>query len=156
MSEYDSVSRVCVQLNSQSSNYENDRLAVEYIVESCREHPNVELIKKNITESRDFSIEPASDNQINNIIKDLDHRRATGLDKILLKIVKNSVNIIYYHLTCIVSNYFSKNLFSILAKVGSVRLAFKKNDRIGIEDCRLVSNLDCFVQVYEKILNRKI
>ena len=102
MCEYESVSRICVQFNSQSSNYENDRLAMENIVESCKEHPNVELIKKNITKSRDFSIEPASDNQINNIIKDLDHRRATGLDKIPVKIVKNSANIIYYHLTLII------------------------------------------------------
>ena len=69
--------------------------------------------------------------EINKIIKHLNPKKAIGPVTIPVKIVKLEANIIDLHQTNI-NNDLSRNSFSNSAKVASVRLLFKKDDRTNI------------------------
>ena len=62
------------------------------------------------------------------IIKELDPKKATGLDKIPAKIVHMSANVTDSHLPNIINNNITKNACSEKAKVASVRPIFRKNE----------------------------
>ena len=66
------------------------------------------------------TIEPTTVVEINKIIKHLNPKKTTGLDKIPVKIVKLAANITDSHLTNIINN----NLSSNSTKVASVRSKF--------------------------------
>ena len=69
--------------------------------------------------------------EINKIIKHLNPKKAIGPVTIPVKIVKLEANITDLHQTNI-NNDLSRNSFSNSAKVASVRLLFKKDDRTNI------------------------
>ena len=103
---------------------------MEEIIKTYENHPNIKLIEDNVlSEDKDFTIEPATFVEINKIIKHLNPKKATGLDKIPVKFVKLAANNINSHFTNIINNELSRNSFSNSAKVASVRQIFKKDDR---------------------------
>ena len=120
-----------------------------------KNHPSIETINKICTKKENFRIPRATTEEINKIIKELDPKKATGLDKIPPKIVKMSANVIDSHLANIINNDITKNVFSEKAKVASVRPIFKKNEREKIENYRPVSILNCFSKVFGKFLLEK-
>ena len=127
-------------------------LTVEKIIKHYKNHPNIETINKICNKKDNFDIPTTTTGEINKIIKELDPRKATGLDKILPKIVKMSANVIDSHLANIINNDITKNLFSENAKVAPVRPIFKKNEREKIANYRTVGILNCLSKVYEKFL----
>ena len=66
---------------------------------------------------------------INKIIRNLDVKKATGPDKIPVKVVKMSAYIIDKHLTNIINNELLRNSFSDSIKIASIRPIFKKGQR---------------------------
>ena len=66
---------------------------------------------------------------MNKIIRRLDARKATGPDKIPVKVAKMSPYIIDKHLTKIINNDLLRDSFSGSAKIASVRSIFKKRER---------------------------
>ena len=128
------------------------------IIKTYENHPSIKLIKDSVlSEDKDFTIEPATAAEINEIIKHLSPKKATGLDKILVKIVKRAANIIDSHLlTNIINNDLPRNSFSNSTKVPSVRPMFKKNDRTNIKNYRPVSLLNCFSKFHETFLNEQL
>ena len=83
-----------------------------------------------------FDIPATTTEAINKIIKELDPKKATGLDKIPPKIVKMSANVIDSHLANIINNDITKNVFS---------------EKDVFSECIL----NCFSKVYEKFLLEK-
>ena len=83
-------------------------------------------------------------------------KKATGPDKIPVKIVKLAASVIDSHLTNIINNDLSNNAFSDSAKLASVRPIYKKDDRNEIKNYRPVSILNCFSKIYEKFLNEQL
>ena len=75
-------------------------------------------------------------------------RKATGPDKIPVKIVKLAVNVIDSHLTNIINNDLSNNAFSDSAKLASVRPIYTKDNKNEIKNYRPVSVLNCFSKIY--------
>ena len=139
----------------QGSN--NDKSTVETIIKTYEHHPSIKLIKEHIQkENNDFNIKAASVGQINKIIKGLNPKKATGPDKIPVKIVKLAASVIDSHLTNIINNHLSNNAFSDSAKLASVRPIYKKDDRNEIKNYRPVSILNCFSKIYEKFLNEQL
>ena len=116
-------------------------LTVEKIIKHYKNHPIIETINKICTKEENFDIPTANTEEINKIIKELDPKKATGLDKIPSKIVKMSANVIDSHLANIINNDITKNSFSKKEKVASVKPIFKKNDREKIENCRPVTDM---------------
>ena len=107
----------------------DDHLTVAKIIQHYKNVPSIGTINKIITKKENFDIPTATAEEINKIRKELDPKKATGLDKIPSKIVKMSGNVIDSHLANIINNNITKNAFSEKAKVASVRLIFKKNER---------------------------
>ena len=83
---------------------------MEEIIKTYENHPSIKLIKDNVlSEDEDFNIELVTVVEINNIIKDLNSKKVTGLDKSPVKIVKLAANVIDLHLTNIINNNLSRN-----------------------------------------------
>ena len=81
--------------------------------------------------------------EINQIIKELDPKKATGLNKIRPKVIKMFANVKDSHLANIKTD-ITENVFSKKTKVAYVRPIFKKNEQEKIENYRPVSILNCF------------
>ena len=94
--------------------------------------------------------------QINKIIRRLDVKKATGPDKIPVKIVKMSAYIINKHLINIIKKDIIRNSFSGSAKVASVRPVFKNGEKIEIGNYRPVCILSYFSKIYERFLHNQI
>ena len=125
------------------------------IIKHYKNHPSIETINKVYTKKENFDIPTATTEEINKIIKELDPKKATGLDKIPPKIAKMSANVIDSPLANVINNDITKNVFFEKAKVTSARPIFKKNERGKIENYRSVSILNCFSKAYEKFLLEK-
>ena len=111
----------------QGSN--NDKSTVEKIIKTYEHHPSIKLIKEHIQkENNEFNVKAASAGQIKKIIKGFNPKKAAGLDKVPVKIVKLAASVIDSHLTNIINNNLSNNVFSGSAKLASARPIYKKDD----------------------------
>ena len=98
---------------------------MEEIIKTYENHQSIKLIKNNVpSENKEFTIEPATVVEVNKTFKHFNPKKTTGLDKILVKIVKLEVNIIRSHF--IINNDLSRNSFFHSPKVASVRPIFKR------------------------------
>ena len=139
----------------QGSN--NDKSTIETIIKTYGHHPSIKRNKEHIQKDKNaFNIKAASVGQINKIIKGLNPKKATGPDKIPVKIVKLATSVIDSHLTNIINNDLSNNAFSDSAKLASVRPIYKKDDRNEIKTYRPLNILNCFSKIYEKVLNKQL
>ena len=126
------------------------------IIKQYENHSSIINIKNHIDSPATRSdIPTAKIEDINNIIKNINPKKATGPDKIPPKIVRLIATIIDSHLMNIINNDLSNNSFSNEAKVATVRPIYKKKSRDKIENYRPVSILSCFSKVYEKFLLEK-
>ena len=105
--------------------YINDSLITKQIIEKYKNHPSIKAIQDTFPVKKQFKIEEAKFEQVNKILRNMNSRKATGLDKIPPKIVKMSANIVDSHLTNIINSDLERNAFSGSAKVASIRPIFK-------------------------------
>ena len=105
---------------------------------SNNDKSTAETIEHIQIENNDFNIKATSVGQINKIIKGLNPKKATGPDKIPVKIVRLAASVIDSHLTNII-NDLSDNAFSDSAKLASVRPIYKKDDRNEIKTTNLLA-----------------
>ena len=70
---------------------------------------------------KEFKIKEVTVEQVNEILRNINSRKAPGQDKIPSKIVKMLANIIDSHLTDIINSDLKRNVFSDSAKVASIR-----------------------------------
>ena len=126
------------------------------IIKQYENHSSIINIKNHIDSPATRSdIPTAKIEDINNIIKNINPKKATGPDKIPPNIVRLLANIIDSHLMNVINNDLSNNSFSNAAKAATVWWIYKKNFRDKIENYRPVSILSCFSKVYKKFLLEK-
>ena len=82
-------------------------------------------------------------------------KKATGPDKILVKVVKMSALIINKHLTNI-NNGLLSNSFLDSSKIASVGPTFKKGERTETGNYRPVGILNCSSKMYERFVHNQI
>ena len=75
-----------------------------------KNHPSIETLNKICNKKENFDI-PTATKEINKIIKELDPKKATSLDKTPPKIVKMSANVIDLHLAKIINNDIQRMFF---------------------------------------------
>ena len=75
----------------------DNHLTVVKIIKHYKNHPSIEAINQIFTKKENFDIPIATTEKLNKIIKDLDPKKATVLDKIQPIIVKMSANVIDSH-----------------------------------------------------------
>ena len=130
-----------------------DKSTVLEIINKYKDHPSILKIKElNIT-TNSFDFPEATPEAINKIIKKLNPNKATGPDKIPLKILIASANIIDCHLSYIINKDRKINRYSEDAKTALVRPIYKKDDRDQIKNYRPVSLLNGFSKIYERFLH---
>ena len=134
----------------------SEKEIVATIIDKFRNHPSIISIKNEFRPTAKLNFKAATVDQINKIIRNLDAKKATGPDKIPVKVVKMSAYIINKRLTNIINNDLLRNPFSDSAKIASVRPIFKKRERTEIGNYRPVSILNCFSKIYEKFLHNQI
>ena len=60
------------------------------------------------------------------------------------------------HLPNIINNDLSNKAFSDSGKLASIRPTYKKDDRNEMKNNRPISILNCFLKIYEKVLNEQL
>ena len=87
----------------------SDIATVQCSTRKYQTHPSILNIKSKSTVKNTFDIPPATSEQINKIVKELNAKKAAAPDKIPPKIVRLSANIINSHLTNIINSDLLKN-----------------------------------------------
>ena len=130
-----------------------DQKTIPEIVENYWNHPSIIKIKEIVKEKLSFDFPEATAEDINKIIKSLNPNKATGPDRIPLKIIKTAANVIDSHLAYIINKDLKENKFSENAKTALVRPIYKQDDRDKIKTYRPVSLLNGFSKIYERLLH---
>ena len=100
---------------------------VKHIIKEYKNHPSIVNIRNQTNLNVDtFNFPHATAEEINKIIKEINPKKATGPNKIPLKIIKLSAIIIDSHFNNIINKNIDNNRFSEIAKIASIRLIFKK------------------------------
>ena len=71
---------------------------IEGIITKYKRHPSILKIKNNFDSSISFNFPKAAIAHINAFLKQVDPKKATGLDNVLPKLLKMSANVIGKHL----------------------------------------------------------
>ena len=130
-----------------------DQKTICEIAENYRNHPSIIKIKEIVKEKPIFDFPEATAENLNKIVKSLNPNKATGLDRIPLKIIKTAANVIDSHLAYIINKDLKENKFSENAETALVRPIYKKDDRDRIKSYRPVSLLSGFSKIHERFLH---
>ena len=105
-----------------------DKLTVLDIINKYKDHPSINKIKELGINKTSFEFPETTTEDINKIIRKLNSNKATGPDRIPIKVIKASANIIDSHLTYIINKDRKINKYSEGAKTALVRPIYKKDD----------------------------
>ena len=95
--------------------------------------------------------------EIKTILKSLNSKKATGIDKIPKKLVKLGSDILAEPLSIAINNSISTFIFPNNAKIASVVPIDKKTyDKYVISNFRPVSILNCFSKLYENVIKNEL
>ena len=114
-----------LEIEGNPGNKTNNIATAQSIIRKSQTQPSILNIKSKNTIKNTFDIPAATLEQINQVIKELNAKKATGPDKIPPKIVSVSANIIDSHLTNTINSDLLKDSFSEYAKTASVRNAIR-------------------------------
>ena len=139
----------------------NKNEVLSSILEKYRNHTSiVKILKNKNLQSSSISIPSSSwgskitTEEINTILKSLNSKEASGIDKILTKLVKLASEFLAEPLSIAINNSISISTFPNNAKIASVVPIDKKtDDKYVISNFRPVSILNCFSKVYENVIN---
>ena len=105
--------------------------AINVIIEAYKNHPSVtkikEIIEKNTTK-RSFKFDSVTKPYITTLLKNIDIKKATGVDRIPPKLVKLSANILSEPLTKTINDSLTMGIFPDAAKIAAVSPVDKGTD----------------------------
>ena len=136
-----------------SSNPDNDKSTVQKIIDAYKNHPGIIKIKQCSKNSIPFDFPKPTVEDISNIIRSLNPKKATGPDGIPIKVLKYASNIIDSHLCNIIIQDLEKDKYSEEPKTALVRPVFKKDERNKMENYRPVSILNGMSKIYERFIH---
>ena len=123
------------------------------VINKCKDHPSITKIKDLAINKTSFEFSESTMEDINKIIRKLNPNKATGQDRIPIKVYRASAYIIDFHLTCIINKDRKTYKYSKDTKSALFRPIYKKDDRDQIRNYRPVSVLNHFSKVYERLLH---
>ena len=119
-------------------NISDNDTAINIIIEAYKHHPSVtkikEIIEKNTTK-RFFKFDSVAKPYITTLLKNIDIKKSTGVDRILPKLVKLSANVLFEPLTKTINDSLTKGIFPDAAKIAAVSPVDK-----GIENKNSIFN----------------
>ena len=138
-----------------SENVKCSKYAVLSAANKLQNHPSILKIKSNQTYPG-FSFRPVNYEEILAEFKNLDMSKATQLEGIPTKIVKENLNIFATFLVRDINKCIRKGEFPDKLKTTDITKAFKKGDKHGKSNYRPVSILPILSKVYEKCLYKQV
>ena len=121
-----------------------------------KKHQSILEIRKNLKLTETFYILKAEVSNINQLLKNINIKKAKGPHAIPPKIVKLSANIVDSHLCNIINKDSESNSFSDGAKIASVRPIYEKKSRHQVENFRPVLILNAFSKIYERYIHKSL
>ena len=138
------------------TNFENTSVrSVRNIVNSYKNHPSIIKIKQlvngsDVSDSERFSFKTVNESEIKDLLKNLDIKKATGIDTIPLKLLKLSAECLTPLLTKVMKTSLAQNVFPEKAKTALVIPLDKgKPNKNEMSNFIPVSVLKTFSKVYE-------
>ena len=99
-------------------------------------------------------LEPASVDEILNIINELNINKAAGYDDISCYFIKLSFSVLIPVLSTLVNLAMTLGIFLEKLKLFKVIPLFKKGDKLDVNNYLPISILTCFTKIFEVIFNR--
>ena len=129
------------------TNFENTSVqSVRDIVNSYKNHPSIIKIKQVVNES-----------VIKDLLKNVDIKKASGIDTIPPKLVKLSADFLTPLLTKAINTSIAQNVFPENTKTASVMPLDKgKPNKNEMSNFRPVSVLNSFSKIYERVIKHQI
>ena len=144
-------------------NFKNTSIqSVRDIVNSYKNHPSIIKIKQvvngsNVSDSERFSFKTINESEIKDLLKNLDIKKASGIDTIPPKLVKLSADFLTPLLTKAINTSIAQNVFPENAKTASVIPIDKgKPNKNEMSNFRPVSVLNTFSKIYERAIKDQI
>ena len=116
----------------------------------------MERIREQGFQSGSFSFQPTCTDHVSKIIDKLNIKKATGVDKISVKILKLGKESFVPLLKDLINLTINTNTFPDKIKLGQIAPIFKKNDPLVKSNYRPVSILPVPSKIYEKILSEQL
>ena len=138
------------------SHPDHDKCIVQNTNQCYKNHPSTIKIKENFKNLVPFDFPKSTAEDVNLIKKSLNCRKASGPDRIPLKVIKFFSNTIDSHLCKIIMKDLEKNKRSEEKKMVLVRPIFKKKRKNKIGNYRPVSILNGMFKIYEIFIHNSL
>ena len=139
--------------NEKYENMHNEKLTT--IIKKFENHPSIMKIKSKYTIQEKFSIKPVTVKDVENIIKNMPHNKASG-GEIPLNILKQS-RFTYKMLTdCINDAIVGEDIFPDSLKFGDITPVHKKDETTNKENYRPISVLPLISKIFERIIHDQL
>ena len=125
---------------------------VDIAVRKYSLHPSIKRIQETFNHSQIFEFTPVSVVDVNNQLKRLDPKKATPLESIPSKVLKENSDIFLPYLTDTFNLCLSENYFPNKLKDGDVSSLFKKDDAFCKKNYRPITVLPATSKIFERLL----
>ena len=139
----------------------SDTEASHLICKNFENHQSIKEIRRNLIESAPPAQSKTqafvSSEHVKKLLKNIDQKKSTGIDKIPPKLVQLSADILSTPLSNAINNSILKGKFPDDAKVARVSPLNKHTDnKYSVSNFRLVSVINIFSKMYEKVLKNML
>ena len=139
---------------------ENDNITlndpIDIIIQNFSSHPSVLKIKEHIDLTEMFTFEKVNEIQIETEVKELNSKKAPGVDGIPANIIKESIDILKPTLTKLFNFSVEMQHFPNDLKYANVTPLFKKNEDIDKTNYRPISILPSISKIFERLMFKQI
>ena len=129
---------------------------VENIIQHYQDHPSILKIQECVKHTETFSLKHVTPGEVNDHLKKLNEMKSTGDDKIPVKILKISANILDKPLTKVINSSINNMAFPTEAKTAAVTPIFKSDDKNDKKNYRPVSILNSLSKILENVIKDQI
>ena len=133
--------------------------SVRDIVNSYKNHPSIIKVVNgsDVSDSERFSFKTVNKSEIKDLLKNLDIKKASGIDTIPPELVKLSADFLTQLLRKAINTSIAQNVFPENAKTASVIPLDKgKPNKNEMSNIRPVSVLNTFSKIYERVIKDQI
>ena len=136
----------------------NDSDVIDRIIKSYQNHPSVLKIKNKFgSDLNSFDFQQITTSEVKKLLKEIDIKKAVGVDTIPPKLIKIGADIIADSLTQAINCCLRQGIFPDNAKIASVVPVDKgKPDKYDVLNYRPVSILDTFSTIYENVIKNQL
>ena len=129
---------------------------IETIVQNFKEHPSIVKIKQHIVKTEMFSFQKVNEIQIENEIKELNSRKASGADGIPANILKETFDILKSPLTQLFNVTVENQHFPNDLKYANVAPLHKKEENIDKKNYKPISILPSISKIFERLIFKQM